>query len=111
MLVTSIPDIISAQEAIAIVTKHLGYPAYFVPFVGVAKFLGAIVILIPGFPRLKEWAYAGLVYDLTGAVYSSICVGDAASKWWPILFFYAVLACSYIFYHKKLKAILSLTVK
>ena len=60
MLLGSIPDIMSTPEAVAIVTTHLGYPAYFIPFIGVAKLLGAVAILIPGFPRIKEWAYAGL---------------------------------------------------
>ncbi|MEP7277741.1 MAG: DoxX family protein [Bacteroidota bacterium] len=106
MLVSSIPDIVSSPDAIVIITTHLGYPTYFIPFIGVAKFLGGIVILVPGFPRLKEWAYAGLFFDLTGAVYSSIAVGDKISQWWPMLPFFGVLAGSYIFYCKKRKAML-----
>lgn len=103
MLLGAIPDIMSTPEAVAIVTTHLGYPLYFIPFIGVAKLLGAVAILIPGFPRIKEWAYAGFVYDLTGAVYSAIAVGDPASKWWPILIGFILIAVSYIYHHKKLK--------
>ncbi len=53
----------------------LGYPAYFVTILGVWKVLGPIAILVPRFPRLKEWAYAGIFFDLTGAAASSAAVG------------------------------------
>lgn len=105
MLMSSIPDIISTPEAVAMVTNHLGYPAYFIPFIGIAKLLGVIAILIPGFPRIKEWAYAGFVFDLTGAIYSSIAVGDPASQWSPIFIGFIVIFCSYFFYHKRMKAV------
>ena len=55
---------------------HLGYPAYFVAFLGVWKILGALALLVPGFPRLKEWAYAGIFFDVSAAVVSVIAVGD-----------------------------------
>jgi hypothetical protein len=53
----------------------LGYPLYFVTVLGVWKVLGAITILVPFFPRLKEWAYAGIFFDLTGAAASWAAVG------------------------------------
>jgi uncharacterized membrane protein YphA (DoxX/SURF4 family) len=56
-------------------TRILGYPAYFVTVLGVWKVLGAIAILVPRFPRLKEWAYAGIFFDLTGAAASWAAVG------------------------------------
>lgn len=101
---SAIPDIISVPSAVDMVSGHLGYPPYFLPFIGVAKLLGAIAIIIPGFPRIKEWAYAGLAYDLIAAMYSSIAVGDPASSWMPIFVGYFLIASSYILYHKKLKA-------
>lgn len=52
----------------------LGYPAYFVTILGVWKVLGVIAILVPRFPRLKEWAYAGIFFDLTGAAASNASV-------------------------------------
>jgi hypothetical protein len=55
----------------------LGYPAYFVTILGLWKVLGAIAILVPRFPRLKEWAYAGIFFDLTGAAASSAAVGGS----------------------------------
>ena len=54
----------------------LGYPAYFVTILGVWKVLGPIAILVPRFPRLKEWAYAGIFFDLTGAAASVAAVGS-----------------------------------
>jgi uncharacterized membrane protein YphA (DoxX/SURF4 family) len=53
----------------------LNYPMYFFAILGVWKALGAIAILVPGFPRLKEWAYAGIFFDLTGAAASCAAVG------------------------------------
>src|SRR6478609_8857156 len=55
---------------------HLGYPAYFMTLLGVWKILGALVLFVPGFPRLKEWAYAGIFFDVSAAVVSVIAVGD-----------------------------------
>lgn len=59
---------------------HLGYPAYFVTILGVWKILGGIAVLAPRFPRLKEWAYAGMFFDLTGASASHAAVGDPVGK-------------------------------
>jgi uncharacterized membrane protein YphA (DoxX/SURF4 family) len=57
------------------VVPVLGYPMYFFAILGVWKALGAIAILVPRFPRLKEWAYAGIFFDLTGAAASCAAVG------------------------------------
>ena len=57
------------------VVPVLGYPMYFFAILGFWKVLGAIAILVPRFPRLKEWAYAGIFFDLTGAVASIAAVG------------------------------------
>ncbi len=105
MTLSAIPDIIKVPDAVEMVTKHLGYPPYFLPFIGVAKLLGSIAILVPGFPRIKEWAYAGFVFDLIAAMYSSISVGDSAAKWAPIFIGFALIGCSYIYHHKRLQAV------
>jgi hypothetical protein len=55
---------------------HLGYPLYFMTILGSWKLLGGITVLAPGLPRLKEWAYAGAVFDLTGAAISHLATGD-----------------------------------
>jgi heme/copper-type cytochrome/quinol oxidase subunit 2 len=83
--------------------KHLGYPLFIFKFLAVAKILGVIAILVPGYARLKEWAYAGFFFDLSGALYSFIMVGDPATNWIPILIIYILLFGSYICYHKILK--------
>ena len=70
-----------AQVAQFVANPHgvvpiLGYPMYFFAILGVWKALGAIAILVPRFPRLKEWAYAGIFFDLTGAVASVTAAGS-----------------------------------
>jgi hypothetical protein len=103
MLVSSIPNILSVPAAVDLVIKHLGYPTYFLPMIGVAKLAGAVAILIPGFPRIKEWAYAGLIYDLTAAIYSAISVGDPAGNWLPIFVPILLISGSYIYHHKRIQ--------
>src|SRR6185312_4453461 len=56
--------------------KPLGYPTYFISLIGIWKMLGIIAILIPGFKLLKEWAYAGIFFTMTGAVISHIASND-----------------------------------
>ena len=104
MLFASFPDILSTPDAVKFIS-HLGYPNYFIPFIGVAKLLGVIAILIPGFPRLKEWAYAGLAFDLIGATYSLIATDGFQP---PVLFMLlpiGFLFLSYYLWHKKMKTV------
>jgi hypothetical protein len=84
--------------------QTLGYQTYVFHFLAVAKILGIIAILTPGFPRLKEWAYAGFTFDLLGATYSMYASGVPVTNWAPMFVFIAILAVSYIYYHKKLAA-------
>lgn len=60
--------------------KPLGYPTYFISLIGVWKVLGIIAILVPGFQLLKEWAYAGLFFVMSGAVISHMATGDISAK-------------------------------
>ena len=101
MLFTAIPDILMSPDAVTFITA-LGYPKYLIPFLGVAKVLGSIVILIPGFPLLKEWAYAGLFIDLVGATYSNICVTGVDPGMLFMVVPFGLGTLSYIFYHRKL---------
>ena len=66
--------------------ERLGYPLYFLVILGLWKLLGAVALVIPRFPRLKEWAYAGVLFDLTGAVASLLASGlvDAGTLAYPI---------------------------
>jgi hypothetical protein len=102
MLFSAVPDILVLPEAVTFLA-HLGYPKYIVPFLGVAKLLGIIAILIPGFPRLKEWAYAGLFFDLLGATYSGIATDGLQPQVLVMLFPFTFLFLSYFLHHKKSK--------
>lgn len=99
MTLAAVPDILLIPEAVEIF-RHLGYPDYLIPFIGVAKILGVIAILSPWFPRLKEWAYAGLVFDLIGALYSHISVGDPPSAWIFTIVGLVLVGGSYFVYRK-----------
>lgn len=104
MMGSAIPDILVMPLAVEGMHGGLGYPVYFIPFIGVAKALGVIALFIPGFPRVREWAYAGLFFDLIGAIYSMIAVGTPFAQWAPALLPLAVGVVSYVYYHKKVKA-------
>jgi len=95
MLMSSIPDVLRVPGAVA-VFMHLGYPAYLLPFLGTAKTLGVVAVLFPGLPRLKEWAYAGLTFDLMGALYSHLSVGDPPGTWLFPAFGLILAAGSYV---------------
>jgi hypothetical protein len=93
-------EIISYPEAIQQVTR-LGYPGFLVPFLGAAKLLGIVVIVIPRYRLLKEWAYAGIAFDLLGALYSTIAIRDSWSNCIGIILPVLFLSGSYLLYHKK----------
>ena len=102
-LMSGITATLRLPSTVAMVSQF-GYPLYFIPFLGVAKILGVIAILVPGFPKIREWAYAGLTFDLIAATYSQIAVGTPLFKVAFMLIFFAVLSGSYMLYHKRLKA-------
>lgn len=64
---------------------HLGYPVYFLIILGIWKILGSVAILVPKFALLKEWAYAGFFFVMTGAMISHIVLGDSFNEIWPSL--------------------------
>jgi uncharacterized membrane protein YphA (DoxX/SURF4 family) len=72
-------DVAHPPSAVAFLA-HLGYPAYFATLIGAWKVLGGIALLAPRLPRLKEWAYAGVFFDLTGAAISHAASGDPAPR-------------------------------
>lgn len=73
-------EVIVSGRFVVDVISHLGYPAYLLIILGIWKLLGGVVLFVPGLPRLKEWAYAGIVFELTGAAASWALHGDAASE-------------------------------
>jgi uncharacterized membrane protein YphA (DoxX/SURF4 family) len=78
-------------------TTHLGYPAYFLTIIGAWKILGAVAVLIPKFPLLKEWAYAGFFFIMTGAAFSHIASGDKVGELLPSLLLLILTVVSWYF--------------
>jgi len=85
-------DILRIPYVRDILERQLGYPAYFAVIIGVWKVPGAVALLAPRLPRLKEWAYAGAVFTYTGAAASHLAVGDGAAALGPIIFAVIALA-------------------
>ncbi|PBJ15720.1 DoxX family protein [Flavobacterium sp. ACN6] len=79
MASTGTVQLIKMKEETEMMT-HLGYPLYFLTLLGVWKLLGVIAILIPKFGLLKEWAYAGFFFAMSGAVISHLACGDGAKE-------------------------------
>lgn len=75
MTSTGVVQIIKMKEEV-VMMKHLGYPVYFLTLLGIWKILGVIAILIPKFPLLKEWAYSGFFFAMSGAIFSHFASGD-----------------------------------
>ncbi len=86
-------ELFIGQPVVQIVT-HEGYPVYLLTILGVWKLLGGITLLVPRFPRLKEWAYAGIFFELTGALFSGIVRGGdpGAVIWSPLILAVLLLA-------------------
>lgn len=75
MVSTGIVQLIKHKEEFAMMT-HLGYPGYFMQLIGAWKILGVIAVLVPKIPLVKEWAYAGFFFTMSGAIISHLVVGD-----------------------------------
>ena len=102
MIFSAVGGLQPSQQAIELMHDGLGYPVYFIQLISVAKLIGAVAILIPNFNRIKEWAYAGLFFDLSAAIYSGIA---SSGKFDPLmitmLFWIIPGIFSYVFWHKK----------
>lgn len=105
MIFSSYGSILVNDDAKTLIHEQLGYPVYFIPFTGYAKLIGSLVILIPGLKTIKDWAYAGLFFDLIAVVYSSIAVAKGTVD--PMMSFMLVWIVpgilSYIFWKKRIK--------
>ncbi len=77
--------------------KQLGYPVYFLTILAIWKLLGVVAVLIPKFPLLKEWAYAGFFFIMTGALFSHISTGSAVSEFFPSLLLLVLTVVSWYF--------------
>lgn len=80
MVSTGIVQLIPLEEEAEKMTA-LGYPLYFITLIGIWKLLGVVAVLMPGYPLLKEWAYAGFFFLMSGAVFSHAAVGDQTSEY------------------------------
>ena len=100
MIFSSVGGIGPNEQTIDIFHKFLGYPIYFIQFLSWMKIAGSIAILLPLPRTLKEWAYAGIFYDLLGAFYSHIAFGDGPDMWAGFIIGFVLIAVSYIYYHK-----------
>jgi len=97
----SVMEVIGSPQSVEVITS-LGYPAYLSPFLGVARILALIAIFTPKYLRLKEWAYAGLVFDLLGAIYSQLATGNPVTYTiFPVICL-ALIFGSYYFHHQRL---------
>lgn len=76
---------------------HLGYPVYFVTLLGIAKILGVIAVLIPKYPLLKEWAYAGFFFMMSGAIFTHIATGNSIAEIFPSLLLLILTVISWYF--------------
>jgi uncharacterized membrane protein YphA (DoxX/SURF4 family) len=103
MFFSGITNIMVVPDAITLF-QTLGYPMYLIPFLGWAKVLGAVALFIPGFPRIKEWAYAGLFFDLLGATYSNYAALGFQPEMLGMIVFFGLLFLSYFYYHKRMAA-------
>ena len=78
MVSTGIVQLMRTKEEVELF-NHISMPLYLLPLLGIAKILGVVAVLVPGFVRLKEWAYAGFLFAMTGALVSHFAAGDPAA--------------------------------
>jgi len=104
MGMTGVQNILMTQDSIDLITTNLGYPLYIIPFLGWAKVLGSLGLLIPIPPRLREWCYAGLFFDFIGAIYSGVAANGFDPMMLTLLVPFALMGLSYGAHHQKLLA-------
>lgn len=96
MLSTGIMQLLKTKEETNLIIR-LGYPVYFLTILGICKILGVIAVLVPKFPLLKEWAYAGFFFAMSGAVFSHIAVSHPVNEIFPPLLLLTLTVISWYF--------------
>ncbi len=96
MVSTGIVQLIKMKEEVDMMTR-LGYPIYFLTIIGAWKLLGVVAVLIPKFPLVKEWAYAGFFFAMSGAVFSHLAIGDDAKELFGPILLLILTAISWYF--------------
>lgn len=104
MIFSSYGSILVNDDAKKLIHDQLGCPVYFIPFTGYAKLIGSLIILIPGLRTIKEWAYAGLFFDLFAVLYSSIALSGTVDPMLAFMLIWIVPGIlSYLFWKKKMR--------
>lgn len=96
MVSTAVVQLMKRKDEVDSIT-HLGYPIYFLTIIGVWKMLGVVVVLMPKYPLLKEWAYAGFFFVMSGATFSHIALGDPITEIVPSLLLIVLTVVSWYF--------------
>jgi len=104
MIFSSLDNVVTGEQSVAFIHDKMGYPVHFIPWIGVAKILGAVAILLPMLSaRVKEWAYFGFFMDLSTAIYSFMAMGEPVSGYAPMFIFVGLLIAAYLLHHKRRK--------
>lgn len=99
MLSTGIAQLLNSKEGqggVDMIT-HEGYPVYLLTLLGICKILGVLALLVPKFPLVKEWAYAGFFFMMSGAIFSHIASGDSINSTLPALLLLVLTVISWYF--------------
>ncbi len=96
MVSTGIVQVLGIKEEVAFIL-NLGYPEYLLTLLGLSKLLGVVAILIPKFPKVKEWAYAGFTFTMAGALYSHLVKGSPVTDILPVILLLTLIFVSWYF--------------
>ncbi len=96
MISTGLVQIIKVPDEVESITR-LGYPVYFLTILGVWKMLGVVAVLVPRFPLLKEWAYAGFFFAMSGATISRLACSEPMNEVFPSLLLLILTIVSWYF--------------
>lgn len=109
MVSTGIVQLLRLEEEVSMMAR-LHYPAYLLTIIGVWKILGVVAVLMPRFPLLKEWAYAGFFFTMSGAIFSHLAIGDGVKDFFgPVLLL--VLTITSWYYRPVDKKVISVNFK
>jgi uncharacterized membrane protein YphA (DoxX/SURF4 family) len=104
MTSTGIVQLLKSEVEVDRMTQ-LGYPAYFLTVLGIWKILGVVAVLIPRFPLLKEWAYAGFFFNMSGAIFSYMAAGGSIGEIAPPLLLLVLTVVSWYFRPEERKSL------
>lgn len=96
MVSTGLVQLLHVEDEVANITR-LGYPSYFLTILGIWKLLGVVAVLVPRYPIVKEWAYAGFFFAMSGALFSRIVVGDGIGEIFPPVLLLVLTILSWYF--------------